>query len=821
MGDTGLDFHLLFDESPDVVLVLLPDAPRFTMIAATNARLAATHATREQTIGAGLFDLFPDNPDDPAATGAQNLRASLDRVLATRQADTMAVQKYDIRMPDGTFAVKYWSPRNIPLLGREGEVKYIFHRVEDVTELVLANELGAELRGRTSEMEREVLRRSRELAGANENLRAANLKLGELDRAKTAFFSNVSHEFRTPLTLLLGPLEDALADRTAPLAPAQVARVRAAYDNALRLLKLVNALLDFSRIEAGRMSAVFAPLDISALTAELTAMFQSAVEKANVKLLIDCPPLSELPWVDRDMWEKIVPNLVSNAFKFTLTGEIAVRTREEPEAVVLEVSDTGVGIPDEELPRVFERFHRVAGTTGRTYEGTGIGLSLVKELVELHGGLVDVESKVPGGTTFRVRIPKGSAPPSQGAVSQRAADPGPRQSLAAHAIEAQRWIGVAPRPGDSTPPLGGAKDASRPRVLVVDDNADLRTYIHGLLAPNYHVTLAGDGLEALERIAERLPDIVVSDVMMPRLDGFALVGRLRADPRTRAVPVILLSARAGEESAIEGLDAGSDDYLVKPFAARELLARVRTHVELSRMRRAWIAELERANHELDAFSYSVSHDLRAPLRAIDGFSKALLADYGDTLDEGAHAHLERITTGVTRMNMLIEALIELARLSRTTLEREEVDLSTLAATVIAELRAQDPARQVSIDIEAGLVVSGDPHLLHVMLVNLLGNAWKFTSRSDDARIEMRRESGDEAAFFVRDNGAGFDMAYTKHLFAPFQRLHRAKEFEGSGIGLATVQRIVFRHGGRIWAKAAVGRGATFFFTLANAPPVQR
>jgi signal transduction histidine kinase len=424
-----------FEESPDVLLVLLPDAPRFTMVAATRARLAATHTTREGTIGVGLFELFPDNPDDPGADGMRNLRASLDRVLATRAADTMAVQKYDIRMPDGHFEVKYWSPKNIPVLGPAGEVLYIFHRVEDVTELVRASEVGEELRGRTREMEREVIARSRELATANDSLRAANVKLGDLDRAKTAFFSNVSHEFRTPLTLMLGPLEDALADATAALSPSQATRIRAAHDGALRLLKLVNALLDFSRLEAGRMKAAYAPLDIAEFTAELTAMFQSAIEKTELRLVIDCPKLSELPWVDRDMWEKIVPNLVSNAFKFTLT--VRSRFARAPTSFLLEVSDTGVGIPEDELPRVFERFHRVAGTTGRTYEGTGIGLSLVKELVTLHGGQVEVISKAGVGTTFRVRVPKGFAHLPAESVTQ---EPAKWEGRRAHACARSRVL---------------------------------------------------------------------------------------------------------------------------------------------------------------------------------------------------------------------------------------------------------------------------------------------------------------------------------------------------------------------------------------------
>ncbi len=244
MHEVPLDFRVLFEGSPDILLVLLPDAPRFTIVGATRSRLLATHTTAEQ-FGKGLFEVFPDNPDDPSATGTANLRASLERVVATRAPDTMAVQKYDIRGPDGSFQTKYWSPKNLAVLSPSGEVLYILHRVEDVTELVRATELGEELRGRTREMEREVMRRSQELAAMNRDLRDANAKLGQLDAAKTAFFSNISHEFRTPLTLMLGPLEDLLAD--ASLDDHRRSLLTLAHDNALRLLKLVNALLDFSR----------------------------------------------------------------------------------------------------------------------------------------------------------------------------------------------------------------------------------------------------------------------------------------------------------------------------------------------------------------------------------------------------------------------------------------------------------------------------------------------------------------------------------------------------------------------------------------------
>ncbi len=815
MAEQPPDIKLLFEESPDVLLVLLPDAPRYTMVAATNARLRATHTTRDQTIGRGLFEVFPDNPDDPNATGASKLRASLERVLATREPDTMAVQKYDIRMPNGQFQSKYWSPKNLPVLSPQGEVLYILHRVEDVTELVQASEIGEALRDRTHAMEREVLKRSRELDEANTRLRDANAKLAELDSAKTAFFSNVSHEFRTPLTLMLGPLEDALAATAEPLAPQQVTRIRLAHDNALRLLKLVNALLDFSRIEAGRMRASYAPLDLGVLTAELAAMFRSAVDEATVSLIIDCVRGCEPCWVDREMWEKIVSNLVSNAVKFTYEGRIEVRLFEQPSHLALEVSDTGVGIPEAELTRIFERFHRVAGVSGRTHEGTGIGLSLVRALVELHGGAVSVESKVGRGTTFRVTIPKGFAhlPPED--VSTRPAEDTTGRAALAHVVEAASWAGrVAREPAGKRQP-GGAEgpSVSRSHVLVVDDNADLREYISGLLAPGYEVSTAIDGQAALDSLRSRMPDLVLSDVMMPRLDGFGLVRAIRGDPRTAAVPIILLSARAGEDSSVEGLDTGADDYLVKPFSARELLARVRTHVDLARARRKWIEQIEQANRELDAFSYSVSHDLRAPLRAVEGFSHALLEDCGSSLNEAGRAHLGRIRHGVQRMTTLIDALLHLSRISRAPLERRSVDLSALASTVVAELQRAQPDRVVDVTIEPGLVVGGDRSLLEVVLVNLIGNAWKYSARTVGARIEIGRHTSEQATFFVRDNGAGFDMKYADRLFVAFQRLHPGSDFEGTGIGLATVQRAVARHGGKVWAEAAIGEGATFFFSL--------
>ncbi|MBG6102854.1 signal transduction histidine kinase/serine phosphatase RsbU (regulator of sigma subunit)/DNA-binding response OmpR family regulator [Micromonospora vinacea] len=415
---------------------------------------------------------------------------------------------------------------------------------------------------------------------AYEQERARAAELAALDRAKTNFFANVSHEFRTPLTLVLGPLEDMLADPELPAT--ETDRLTMMHRNALRLLKLVNTVLDFSRLESGRLAARYQPTDLAGYTARLASTFRSATERAGLRLVVDCPPLPTPGFVDRDMWEKIVLNLVSNAVKFTFDGEIRVRIRAVEGAARLEVTDTGVGIVPDELPHVFERFHRVPGVRARTHEGTGIGLALVRELVEMHGGEVGLTSQVDEGSTFTVTIPFGSAHLPADRVA--AFDPlpvGEPEQARLFVAETALWAGVAPTPEFDGQP---AKTSSAGRILVVDDNADLQEHVSRLLSPTWDVVTANDGLDALPLAREGGFDLVLTDVMMPRLDGFGLVSALRADPRTRHVPIVLLSARAGSAEAVAGLAVGADDYLTKPFSAQELIARVRANVELGQLR---------------------------------------------------------------------------------------------------------------------------------------------------------------------------------------------------------------------------------------------
>ncbi len=638
--------------------------------------------------------------------------------------------------------------------------------------------------------------------------------LAELDRAKTAFFSNVSHEFRTPLALMLGPLEDLLGrDGLLPDAAAQLDVV---HRNSLRLLKLVNTLLDFSRLEAGRIDASYEPTDLAAATAELASVFRSAMDKAGLRFTVDCAPLPEPVYVDRDMWEKIVLNLLSNAFKFTLEGEIAVTLLWRADHVELSVRDTGCGIDEADLPLVFQRFHRVKHTQARTHEGTGIGLALVQELSRLHGGSATVASRRGEGSTFTVRIRTGTAhlPADRIAASRQLASTGvgPR----AYVEEALRWI----EPGadaDTGPAPAAAQAGERAtRVLVVDDNADMREYLQRILSSRYEVEPLPDGRSALDRILDSPPDLVLTDVMMPGLDGFGLLAAIRADARARSVPVILLSARAGEEARIEGLNAGADDYLVKPFNARELLARVSSQLALSRLRKENETELRR-------FLAMLAHELRNPLAPIrTGLELIRLSGDQAATVRRVRSMMER---QVTHMVRLIDDLLDVSRITsgKIVLRRVPTPLSELVHGAVDAHRAalDEAGLTLTVDLpDPSPVIDVDPTRFIQVLSNVVHNAIKFTQAPGSiwigAAVGPSEAGGEALTITIADTGIGMTSEMLPRVFDLFAQGEQSIERQhgGLGIGLALARRLVVMHDGRIDAASdGPGRGSVFTITL--------
>jgi signal transduction histidine kinase len=640
-------------------------------------------------------------------------------------------------------------------------------------------------------------------ARALEEQRRRAEALAELDRARTAFFSNVSHEFRTPLTLMLGPLEDLLGGRHGPVTDEQRAQHQIVYRNALRLLKLVNSLLDFSRIEAGRMQATFEPIDLAAVTIELASMFRSAVERAGLHLVVDCPPLSTPVHVDRGMWEKIFLNLLSNAFKFTLEGRITIRLRAAGDMVELDVADTGCGIPADELPNVFKRFHRVPGARARSHEGTGIGLALAQELARIHGGAITVNSVLGAGTTFTVAIRTGTAHLPQDRITTQ--PQATTLSVSAFVDEADRWT---PR-DDETP--GGAVSSSLAgaRVLVADDNADLRGYLARVLGKHWRVEAVADGEAALTAARRELPDLVVTDVMMPGLDGFALLRELRADERTRHVPVIMLSARAGEEARVEGLHAGADDYLVKPFSALELVARVQSQL----LHRAAQAELTRTVQYNEMFAAILGHDLRNPLSAI--MAAAQLIERRSSAAELAKP-VSRILNSGDRMSRMIAQLLDFTRVRvgrGLQLQRTAIDLSELCAHAVDELRTAHAGAQIEVQTRGNLHGHWDGDRIAQVLSNLVGNAVEHGQPGAPVVVSLAGDDPSAIVVTVENRGT-IPRHLLPILFDPFRATrHRGERASGLGLGLFISKEIIQAHGGDVVADTDAERGTRLTITL--------
>jgi PAS domain S-box-containing protein len=680
--------------------------------------------------------------------------------------------------------------------------------------------------------------------------------LREMEKARTAFFNNVSHEFRTPLTLLLAPLQEILQQGNLPHTESQ--ELQMAYRNALRLQKLVNTLLDFASMESGKLEAIFRPTDLSGFTADLAGNFRTIIEHAGLKFNVKCAPIGGPVYVNREMYEKIVFNLLSNAFKFTLYGTIGVKVKENKNHVKLIVSDTGTGIAKEHIPKIFERFARIEGTQARTYEGSGIGLSFVRELVRIHGATIKVSS-VPGeGTEFTVIFQKGKSHLPAKSIFELKENNRGSGATVPYVEEMKGWTtDLEHREDRNNKQRHTGSDVPRLLVLVVDDNTDMRAYLKRLLWDDYDVLEAPNGKAALQLIhPDRLPDLILADVMMPETDGYTLLEAIKLNRLTMHIPVILVSAKAGEASRIEGLRYGADDYLVKPFSAKEMLARVDARIQIAHTRRkakqalqvanaeleeriaertralqqanASLAEknleMESLNADLTSFVFMASHDLSEPLRKILTFTSMILEQESEQLSARGIDHFNKLVSATERMKILIEEVLTYSRSQHEPASMADVDLHALLEQVKADLYPLMEEKNAILSYGKLPVIHCHPVQFSQLFKNMISNSIKFCPLSRVPRItvkasliEGRNVSHPMASqqkrylqIVISDNGIGFDPQYREQIFLMFRRLHSITEYAGTGMGLAICKKIVEHHQGFILADSVPGAGSTFY-----------
>jgi signal transduction histidine kinase len=825
------DYRSLFEAAPALYLVLTPS---LHIVAASDAYLQATKTTRDGIFGRHVFDVFPDNPDDPNATGASNLRASLERAVALGVPDAMAVQKYDIRRPDedgGGFEVRFWSPVNTPVLSG-GVVTHVIHRVEDVTDFIRMKELGsaqsreaASLRHRADEMEVAVFARAQELQDANRQLRSANDSLvrreaeltglydhlHRLDTARTAFFANVSHELRTPLALILGPIDALLSG------PALGEPERRALDivrrNAQRLLAQVNDLLDVAKVESGAMAASYAAVDLAGLVRATASCFDGLADERHIDYAVRTP--DSLPAeVDPAQIGRVLLNLLSNAFKFAPHhGVVSCElTAEGDDTVTITVRDDGPGIPPEARPQIFERFYQAESDATRRVGGTGLGLAIARDFVVLHGGTIAVGDAPGGGAQFTIGLPR-TAP--AGTII------GAATALGGGLVAAAVGAGRAP---ETASPIPSAAAEGAARILVVEDHPDMNRFLAETLGGVYHVDTAFDGAEGLAKAQRDRPDLILTDLMMPGMSGDRLIRELRRRPALADVPIIVLSARADEALRIELLRDGAQDYVSKPCAREELLARVGTFIELQRRQRALEAALTslRASQEevvrreklaiLGRLAAGVAHEIRHPLGVI-GNSAYYLSLVHAEAGPDVREHIDLITSQIALAETIIGDLTTYAMRAPT----------LPAPTPVPRLIVEQLGRIGRLDhIETRLQIAHDLPEVVVdeaqvgqAIYNLLLNAAQALE-GGRGRLTVRaeREDGDVRVDVI-DDGPGIPSEQHEQIFEP---LYSTRP-RGIGLGLPVSRTLVEANGGRLTVDSGPGRGATFSLRLPRSGPV--
>lgn len=808
-----VSYQILFESLPDLYLIL---DPKLNIVAASDAYLSATMVKRDNIIGKPLFDIFPDNPLDPKSTGVRNLLKSLQRVLATKKADAMAVQKYDIRRPPeqgGGFEVRYWSPVNTPCLDALGGIIYIIHRVEDVTELIYLQEsktaqlkLTEQLRTEAGQMQLEIYQRAQQIQKKNEQLEFANSELArrekqqmylnkELERLaniKTKFFANVSHELRTPLMLILGPVERLLKEKD--LSTSTLHDLDLVCRNAHVLLKHVNDLLDVTKLESGKMPLTYSRVNLTKLLQQTIALFDARIKERNLTFTVTIPK-DIIAEVDSDKIQRIIMNLVSNAIKFTPEkGKIDIIATEQNDHVNIIVKDTGPGIPITLQQEVFERFFQVEESSTRRFGGFGLGLAITKEFVELHGGTIHMVNAAEGGAVFTLILPLKA--PKTVKIDEK---PQP-SSIQKIEIIPQVIEELKKTPQRRIESNSSIQKTDLPLVLVVEDNVDLNQFICSILTDTYQTASAYNGEEGLQQALHLKPDAIISDVMMPKMSGVQFVHALRKHSELLSVPVIILTAKADNTLCVSMLQEGAQDYMVKPFSELELKARL-----------ANLIHNKQVEDELERFIYLTSHDLTSPIPAMKHLITWIEEDSLEQLSQESKKHLNLLKQRAIRMSNLLTSIIKYFQTGHECMkEIKVVDVQVLLQTIIDTLA-----------VPASFHIHLPDHLpkfktyskcLYEVFYNLIENCIKHHVTPYGNITITCDETDKYFRFSVEDDGPGIDQKYHDRVFEIFQTLQSRDVLESSGMGLSIVKKIIHSIGSSIHIESDVTKGTRFIFT---------
>ncbi|MBI2785038.1 MAG: response regulator [Legionella longbeachae] len=784
-----IDFKAIFESAPELFLIL---DKNFTIIGVSDCYLQSTMVTREQIIGKNIFEVFPDNPEDPHATGVSNLRESLNRVLKNKTHDTMAIQKYDIRRPKekgGGYEERYWSPVNSPVLDNHKKIKYIIHRVEDVTAFIKLKKsrseqlkIMKELRTRTGEMELEIYQRAQEIQKVNKQLQDANSHLASIDQMKTQFFSNISHELRTPLMLILGSVDTLLKDKS--LVSLQIKKIQLIKESALLLLSHVNDLLDIAKFDARKLKIKYYAVDFVHLIKKILSLFETDIEAKGLHISCDFPK-KLLIEIDNEKIERVILNLLTNSIKFNPhNGIIHLKLSKKNNHATFLIADNGPGIPPKFREVIFERFFQMEETM-RHSAGTGLGLAIAKDFVQLHNGKISVQKSSLGGACFVIRIPL-KAPADQLVRSEQLP---PRTIEVPHIVSQQNFKTMK----------NGVKNANRPLILVVEDNQAMNEFLCDILSKEYSIASARDGQEGLDKAIELLPHVIISDIMMPNMNGIEMVHAIKQHAPLLSTPIMIVTAKADDELCVRMLLEGAQDYMIKPFSIDEFKARI-----------ANLILVKNAEDELERFVYLASHDLKSPLPAIKHLVSWIEEDIENHLTSQSRKYLSFLRKRSYRMSSLLDGLLKYAQSGQIHSKVEKINFPDLVHAVTRDIEIADEfnirCEQCSFPINAEKIP------LQAVLYELIDNSIKHHHQGKGHIQVGVLERNHYYEFYVADDGPGIEPTYQHRIFQLFQTLQSRDVLESCGVGLSIAKKIVETQGGDIHVDSDKNQGSVFRFT---------